>query len=141
MPNRLFTITGDLTDAQAKPQNRYSQTRVREGQSGVGQAGILKGDHRGANNRLALIFPRFAECTTMKNLFQPLLLLIAGATQKELARQVRYLKVENEILRSKLPARITVTEKEKNRLAKFAAKLGSAINDLVSIVHPDTLRR
>jgi len=77
----------------------------------------------------------------MKNLFQPLLLLIAGATQKELARQVRYLKVENEILRSKLPARVTVTEKEKNRLAKFAAKLGSAINELVSIVHPDTLRR
>lgn len=28
-----------------------------------------------------------------------------------------------------------------NRLAKFAAKLGSAINELVSIVHPDTLRR
>ena len=77
----------------------------------------------------------------MKNLFQPLLLLIAGATQKELARQVRYLKVENEILRSKLPARVPVTEKEKNRLAKFAAKLGSAINELVSIVHPDTLRR
>ena len=77
----------------------------------------------------------------MKNLFQPLLLLIAGATQNELARQVRYLKVENEILRSKLPARITVTEKEKNRLAKFAAKLGSAINNLVSIVHPDTIRR
>lgn len=77
----------------------------------------------------------------MKNLFQPLLLLIAGATQNELARQVRYLKVENEILRSKLPARVTVTEKEKNRLAKFAAKLGSAINELVSIVHPDTIRR
>ena len=71
----------------------------------------------------------------MKNLFQPLLLL------NELARQVRYLKVENEILRSKLPARVTVTEKEKNWLAKFAAKLGSAINQLVSIVHPDRLRR
>ena len=66
--------------------------------------------------RSDLIFPRFTESTTMKNLFQPLLLLIAGATQKELARQVRYLKVENEILRSKLPARVTVTEKEKNRL-------------------------
>lgn len=77
----------------------------------------------------------------MKNIFQPLLLIIAGATQSELARQVRYLKVENEILRSMLPPRITVTDKEKNRLAKFAAKLGSALNDLVSIVHPDTLRR
>lgn len=61
----------------------------------------------------------------MNKLFQPPLLLIAVATQNELARQVRYLKVENEILRSNLPARITVTEKEKNRLAKFAAKLGA----------------
>lgn len=77
----------------------------------------------------------------MKNLFQPLLLLIAGATQKELARQVCCLKVENEILRSKLPSKVTVTAKKKNRLAKLSANLGSAINDLVSIVHPDTLRR
>jgi hypothetical protein len=60
----------------------------------------------------------------MTNVFQSLLLVIAGATQKELARQVKYLKVENEILRSKLPKRITVTPKEKNRLVRFALKLG-----------------
>lgn len=77
----------------------------------------------------------------MKNLYQSLLLLIAGSTQQELARQVRYLKVENEILRSKLPKRVQVTDKEKNRLAKFAAKLGPALKELVSICHPDTLRR
>ncbi len=41
----------------------------------------------------------------MRNIYRSLLLIIAGATQKELARQVRYLKVENDILRSKLPAR------------------------------------
>ena len=41
------------------------------------------------------------------------LLVIAGATQRELARQIRYLKVENEVLRSKLPARISVTPKER----------------------------
>jgi putative transposase len=77
----------------------------------------------------------------MKNLYQSLLLLIAGSTQKELARQVRYLKVENEILRCKLPNRVPVTDKEKNRLAKFASKLGPALKELVSICHPDTLRR
>jgi putative transposase len=77
----------------------------------------------------------------MKNLYQSLLLLIAGSTQQELARQVRYLKVENEILRSKLPKRVPVTEKEKNRLAKFAAKLGPALKELVTICHPETLRR
>jgi len=45
------------------------------------------------------------------SLFRSLLMVIAGSTQRELARQVRYLRVENEILRSKLPARITVTPK------------------------------
>ena len=77
----------------------------------------------------------------MRNVYQSLLLLIAGATQKELAEHVRYLKVENEILRSKLPKRVTVTDKEKNRLAKFAQNLGPALKELVSICHPDTLRK
>src|SRR5687767_1696459 len=77
----------------------------------------------------------------MRNVYNSLLLVIAGATQKELARQVSYLKVENKILRSKLPARVTVTAQERNRLVRFGAKLGKALNELVTIVHPDTLRR
>jgi putative transposase len=77
----------------------------------------------------------------MKNLYHSLLLLIAGSTQKELASQIRYLKIENEILRSKLPTRVSVTEHERNRLVKFGSKLGRALNELVTIVHPDTLRR
>lgn len=77
----------------------------------------------------------------MTNLFQSLLLVIAGASQKELARQVKYLKVENEILRSKLPKRITVTAKERNRLVRFAKGLGRAVRQLTSIVTPDTLLR
>ena len=52
----------------------------------------------------------------MKNIFQSLLLVIAGGTQKELARQVKYLKVENQILRSRLPQRIVCTPKERVRL-------------------------
>lgn len=76
----------------------------------------------------------------MTNVFQSLLLVIAGATQKELARQVKYLKVENEILRSKLPKRIMVTPKEKNRLVRFALKLGGKVlRQLTTIVAPDTL--
>ncbi len=51
--------------------------------------------------------------TIMRNLYHSLLLLIATSTQKELARHVRVLKVENQILRSKLPARVPVTVKEK----------------------------
>ena len=50
----------------------------------------------------------------MKNVFQSLLLVIAGATQKELPRQFKYLKVESQILRGKLPKRIVVTAKERH---------------------------
>ena len=78
----------------------------------------------------------------MKNPYHALLMLIAGATQKELAAQIQYLKVELEIARSKLPQRVTVTAQERNRLIKFGAKLGrQAMDKLVTIVHPDTLRR
>ena len=77
----------------------------------------------------------------MKNLYHRLLLLIAGSTQKELAAQIRYLKVENQVLRSKLPKRVSVTAQEKNRLARFGTKLGRAIDEIVSIVAPGTLRR
>ena len=77
----------------------------------------------------------------MTNLFQSLLLVIAGATQKELARQIKFLKIENEILRSKLPRRITITPRERHRLVKFAQKLGKALRQLTTIVAPDTLLR
>jgi putative transposase len=77
----------------------------------------------------------------MKKLYYRLLLLIAGATHQEPARHVHYLKTENQILRSKLPKRVPVTLKERNRLVKFSAKLGDALGELTTIVHPDTLRR
>ena len=69
------------------------------------------------------------------------MLVIAGSTQKELARQVSYLKAENQILRSRLPDRISLTQREKNRLVRFAKNLGSALNELATIVHPGTIRR
>jgi len=74
----------------------------------------------------------------MTNVFQSLLLVIAGSTQKELARQLKYLKVENQILRSRLPKRITVTAKEKQRLVRFSQKLGGKIlRQLTAIVAPE----
>ncbi|MFA9478877.1 hypothetical protein ACERK3_11285 [Phycisphaerales bacterium AB-hyl4] len=39
----------------------------------------------------------------MPKLFHPLLKIVAHAPHRELAAQVQYLKVENEILRSKRP--------------------------------------
>ncbi len=59
----------------------------------------------------------------MKSTLQAFFLLLAGATEKQLVRQVEYLKAENEILRSKLPNQITVTTAERERLIK----LGKAV--------------
>lgn len=77
----------------------------------------------------------------MASIFQSLLLVIAGSTQRELARQIKYLKVENQVLRSKLPARITITAKERERLLKFGAGLGKALQQIVTIVSPSTFLR
>ena len=59
----------------------------------------------------------------MANIYRSLLLVIAGATQKELALHIKYLKVENEILRKRLPDRVRVTDKEGNRLVRFAKSI------------------
>jgi len=77
----------------------------------------------------------------MVSIYRSLLLVIAGATHWELARQIRYLKVENEVLRAKLPLRITITPNERQRLLKFGVKLGKAIHQIVSIVTPGTFLR
>jgi putative transposase len=78
----------------------------------------------------------------MKNIYRSLLLVIAGATQKELARQLKYLKVENEVLRNRAPGRIYMAPKERSRLVKFSRNIApKALRQLVSIVHPETLLR
>src|SRR5262245_6444092 len=77
----------------------------------------------------------------MVSIFRSLLFVISGASQRELARQVRYLKVEIEVLRAKLPARITITARERQRLLKFGTKLGKAIHQIVTIVTPGTFLR
>ncbi|MCA9067668.1 MAG: hypothetical protein KDA84_02010 [Planctomycetaceae bacterium] len=41
----------------------------------------------------------------MSKIFHPLLIMLAGCSEKELGRQVQYLKDENRILRAKFPKR------------------------------------
>lgn len=77
----------------------------------------------------------------MRRIFHPLLQLLVCATRQELARQVQYLQVENEILRSRLPKRITPTGEERRRLIKAGRGLGKAIRELITIVRPDTFLR
>lgn len=77
----------------------------------------------------------------MFKVYQRLLLVLAQATEKELAAQVQYLKAENQILRARLPKRILVTPVERRRLLKLGRPLGAAINRLITIVTPGTFVR
>mgnify|MGYP003675006438 CR=1 FL=1 len=78
---------------------------------------------------LAGIFANFS-IASFRNIYTSLMPVIARSTDKELARQVSYLKAENQILRSRLPARVSLTQREKNRLVRFAKNLGSTMNEL-----------
>jgi putative transposase len=72
---------------------------------------------------------------------QSFFVLLAAATDRELARLAQYLKAENRILRDKLPERITVTAQERQRLLKYGKPLGKAIRDVITIVSPRTFAR
>jgi putative transposase len=77
----------------------------------------------------------------MLRLFRPLFLVLAQATDRQLARMVEYLKVENRLLRDRLPKRLRVTVQERRRLVKLGRPLGSAIRELTTIVTPRTFSR
>jgi putative transposase len=73
--------------------------------------------------------------------FNPFLLLVARLTNKELVEAVQFLKVQNKILRSKLPRVVTTTRKEQKLLVKLGKALGAAVKELISIVSYRTYLR
>jgi len=77
----------------------------------------------------------------MSRIFHPLLLLIASKVDRELAKHVQYLKVENQILRARIPKQIHTTKDERARLLKFGKPLGKDIDRLITIVTPGTFHR
>jgi putative transposase len=77
----------------------------------------------------------------MPNAFQSLLILLAQATDRELARHVQYLKNENRVLRARLPEKINTTRAERSRLLKYCGPVGTAIIQLITIVVPGTFYR
>jgi hypothetical protein len=87
------------------------------------------------------LFQQLAQFTAMRSvrtLYTALMVLLAKATDRELARMVSYLKEENRILRARLPERINVTPKERERLLRFGRNLGNAVYKVVTIVSPGT---
>jgi putative transposase len=77
----------------------------------------------------------------MAAIIHPLLTLLASLTRQELARQVTYLKAENQILRSRLPGRLQLNNQEKRKLLRHGKKLGARIKELISIVSYSTFRK
>jgi putative transposase len=77
----------------------------------------------------------------MIRLLQPLFALLASTADPQLRQLVAFLQAENQILRAKLPTRITVTAREKARLVKLGAGLGGALKALITIVSPCTFAR
>lgn len=74
-------------------------------------------------------------------IWHPLLALIASGTDKELARYVEFLKEENKILRSRIPGQIHTKPDERSRLVKLGKALGRAVEELITIVSPQTFYR
>ena len=74
----------------------------------------------------------------MRALMQSFLVMLATATDRQLAKQVQFLKTENKILRGRLGKRVLVTPKERRQLLKFGKPVGKAIKELISIVTPRT---
>ena len=79
--------------------------------------------------------------TQQNKIFQYFLSMLGQMVHADLVRQNEYLKVENEILRSKLPMQIRTTYQEKLRLIRYGLKLGGKIKNIISIVHYGTFRR
>lgn len=75
------------------------------------------------------------------NLSQEFLGLLGKMTHSNLLRQIEFMKVENEILRSKLPKRVTTSPAEKRRLIKYGLPLHGQIKSVISIAGYSTFRR
>jgi putative transposase len=78
---------------------------------------------------------------SIRTLYTVLMVHLAKATDRELARIVSYLKEENRILRARLPKQINTTPRERERLLRFGRNLGTAIYRVVTIVTPETFLR
>jgi len=77
----------------------------------------------------------------MSRFLHPLLLLLARTIHSQLIRENEFLKVENQILRSKVKGKIVPTPEERAKLVRFGRELGPAIKNIISIVTPGTFRR
>jgi putative transposase len=76
----------------------------------------------------------------MSRIFHPLLYILFSTPRQELARQVYFLKIENQKMRNRLPEVLRTTSEERRELVKAARGLSKeTLRELVTIVSPATL--
>ena len=103
--------------------------------------GVSEGPIWGTRLPWPAVYGAARDTARMLRFPDPTIFVVACSTQHQLTRQVRFLREENRILRSKLPERISTTPAERRRLLRFGIPLGDAIKGLISIVRPETFAR
>ena len=69
-----------------------------------------------------------------------LLAYVTGSVNQELLLQNEYLAAENRILRTKLPARLRLSDPERVTLAEVGKRVGrKAMREIASVAKPDTI--
>lgn len=69
-----------------------------------------------------------------------LLAYVTGSVNQELLLRNEYLAAENQILRSKLPLRLRLSDRERISLAEIGKRLGrKALKEVACVAKPDTI--
>jgi putative transposase len=71
----------------------------------------------------------------------PKMLALGRSDHDQLIAQIQYLTIENQILRSKLPMRVSLTPKERRKLIRFGKAVGNELRHLISIVQFSTFQK
>jgi putative transposase len=66
---------------------------------------------------------------------------VASSTESELAKQIEFLKAENEMLRKHLPRKIRFTEDERRLIVRLGQAVGVRVRSLLTVVSYVTYRR
>ncbi len=71
----------------------------------------------------------------------PKMLALGRSDHDQLIAQIQYLTIENQILRSKLPKRLSLSPKERRRLIQFGKAVGDELRHIISIVQYSTFQK
>ena len=71
----------------------------------------------------------------------PKMLAMGRSDHDQLIAQIQYLTIENQILRSKLPQRVSLTRNERRRLIRFGKVVGDELRHFISIVQYSTFQK